>query len=409
MTKKRQVIVIGAGASGLIAAITARENGMDVLIVERMPKPGKKILATGNGKCNISNEYMNQQCFRTSNEEFLSKVLPSFTVEDTKVFFNRLGLLLKDKDGYLYPVSEQATAVLQALLYKIRSLNISIDMDTEVISIKKKGQTFLLQTKGKTYEADHVILSTGGKAYDKLGSNGSGYELAKSFGHSIIPVVPALTGLKTSLRCFKEWAGVRAKGKLSVFINGKFLVEEQGEIQFANYGISGVPTFQVSRFVTNALYTGKKVDIKLDLMPEFTIEELKSKLTSTIVMCSYKNVGELLEGFLPSKLIPYLIKTAGLSEENKVNQLKDQHITKLTDTIKGFMIPINGCNDFDQAQVCSGGVDTREINPETMESLKVKGLYLTGELLDVDGTCGGYNLQWAWTTGFIAGNSIRSI
>lgn len=402
-----EVMIIGGGASGLIAAIEAAKRGFSVCVIERLQKVGKKLLATGNGRCNMTNLAIHKNDYRSKNIEFPYQVLQKFSPTDTLAYFEELGVLSKDEKGYVYPRNEQATTVVSALELKLQSFNIPIYYEKEVMQIQKTSDGFyaVLQDNSKVF-GKYCVLAAGGKAQEKLGSNGSGYQLAKKFGHTIVPVVPALTGLHTSHKAISKWAGVRAKAGVSCKVDGKVVIKEQGEIQFTNYGISGVPTFQISRFATYGLQEKKKVEVMIDFASEYTKEELQQLIQRLLLQCSYKNIRELLEGIFSKKLVPILLSEANIVETTRSAQIKQTQIKQLISIIKSFALPIIGCNSFEQAQVCAGGVSVLEINPCTLESKKVKGLYIIGELLDVDGTCGGYNLQWAWASGYIAGNAM---
>ena len=402
------VIVIGGGASGMLAAIEARKKGASVCILERFAKLGKKILATGNGRCNLTNLSQKQEDYRSNIPSFAWDIIQRFGVEETLQYFEKLGVFWKEERGYVYPRSEQATAIVTALELKIQSLNIQVFYEKEVIHIEKKNQKFCIKTKeNECFYSNDCIVATGGKAQEKLGSNGSGYVLVKQLGHTITPIAPALTGLHTDHIATKTWAGVRANAAITCIVDGVVVAKEQGEIQFTNYGISGVPTFQISRYATLGLKKKSNVEIILDFCPEYSKKELKQHLFFLINQCYYKNIRELLEGIFSKKIVPILLQEVKIKDTTLAKQLSEQKIHSLLSIIKQFQLRVIDSNCFEQSQVCVGGVDVREIKKETMESKLVKGLYITGELLDVDGTCGGYNLQWAWATGYIAGSSIQ--
>lgn len=387
--KKRQVLIIGAGASGLTAAIMAARSGAAVTVLEQNEKPGKKICATGNGKCNFSNLAMPEDAYRGEHPEFVKKAFSQFSVNDTVDFFERLGIYPLDKYGYLYPRSNQAQSVVDVLCMEASALGVKIKTNEQAVSVKIRKsdeKKFYVLTKGWHYEADALILANGSKASAIAGSDGSGYALAESFGHKIIPVYPALTALKCKGNTFKTWAGVRTEGKITLLIDGKICKSEQGELQLTDYGISGIPVFQISRFAIRAAKEGKKAQLRVDFFPEASKEDVKKLLESRKNACPYKKEKELLTGLFPEKLIKVLTAQ------------KD-----LLLAIKEFPLEVTDGLSFAQAQVCSGGVDTAQVDPETMESLLCRDLYLTGELLDIDGTCGGYNLQWAWSSGAVAG------
>ena len=402
-----EVIVVGGGASGLIAAIEIAKRGISVCIVERFAKLGKKILATGNGRCNMTNLQLHKEDYRSEKPDFPYQVLQQFSARDTLSYFEKLGVLWKDENGYIYPRSEQATTVVSALELKIQSLNIPIYYEKEVIKIAKKdGEFQLLCQDGTTMTGRHCVIATGGKAQPKLGSNGSGYELAKQLGHTIIPVVPALTGLHTNHWAISHWAGVRAKASIACVVDKKMVWKEQGELQLTNYGVSGVPTFQISRYATDGFERGKQVVVAIDFAWEYSKEELETLLERLLTSCSYKNIREVLEGVFSKKLVPIFLKEAKIVETTRANQIQSNQLHTLVMVIKNFELLITGSNSFDQAQVCAGGVSVEEIQAMSLQSKKVEGLYFAGEVLDVDGTCGGYNLQWAWASGYVVGNAI---
>ena len=273
--KKRQVVIIGAGASGLMAAIMAARNGAAVTVLEQNEKPGKKICATGNGKCNFSNLVMPDDAYRGKHPEFVNHALAQFSVKDTVEFFKKLGIFPLDKNGYLYPRSNQAQSVVDVLCMEASNLGIKIKTNEQVIAIEteKNGRNFQVLTKGWHYEADALILANGSKASAISGSDGSGYELAESLKHHIIPVYPALTALKCKGPAFKVWAGVRTEGEVSLFIDGKFYKSERGELQLTEYGISGIPVFQISTYAIRAVRDGHKAALRINFMPELSEEE----------------------------------------------------------------------------------------------------------------------------------------
>ena len=407
MERKKRVAVVGAGASGIVAAIMAARGGAEVILIEHKDRVGKKILSTGNGKCNYTNDYMTTDCFRGEDLSTVSKVLKEFGTKETLDFFYELGILPKSRQGYYYPKSEQATAILDVLRMELERLNVQVLCDTHVSSIKKK-KDFMLQTASKRLNADCVILATGGKASSVLGSDGSGYDLAKSMGHSIAPVVPALVQLHAKGDFFKQVSGVRTEAKVSVKIDGKIVAEDTGELQLTNYGVSGIPVFQISRYASEALYKKKKPFVVLDFMPDMTKEELEDFLAMRIEKNPKKTAEELLVGIFNKKLIPVFLKKASISLKTYAYKLNSKEFISLINVLKSFELEIIKTNPFEQAQICAGGVRTEELYIPSMESKYVPGLYITGELLDVDGICGGYNLQWAWATGYLAGsNSVK--
>lgn len=413
------VIVIGAGASGLVAAIAAARKKSRVLIIEHKDRAGRKIAATGNGKCNYTNLVQRPECYRSEDADFPMRVLSCFGLNDTITFFEELGIVPKERDGYLYPYSEQASSVVQVLLMECERLNISIIYNMKVVRIDKpsaRAGEFTVYAadvsepgKEAGYRAGRVILATGGCASPKLGSDGSGYRLAKSLGHSIIKPLPALVQLKSDEKYLKAVSGVRVIAHASAMSQGRSFAEEIGEIIFTDYGISGIPIMQISRFAAKKLDAGKEVSLELDFMPDASYEDVKELLDKRLKRGRSKSLKQMMVGFLNNKLSVVILKQAHLNPEADCAKLSLKDMERLALTIKQFGMRITDTNSFDNAQATAGGIPTREIDDKTMESKIVKGLYIAGELIDVDGTCGGYNLQWAWSTGYLAGSAAGDV
>ncbi len=412
---EQDIIIIGAGASGLMAAITAARKGSRVLVIEQKDKAGKKILATGNGKCNYTNLVQNPECYRSDDSTFAMKVLSHFDYQKTIQFFEELGIIPRERNGYLYPNSEQATSIVQVLLAECDRLKVKIIYDVTVTELQHLDVGYKVFAKDSlkhscSYLSSNVILATGGCASPKLGSDGSGYTLAKSLGHRIIKPLPALVQLKASNKYCKTLSGVRTIGKVTVYQgndknNLRVLAVEEGELVFTDYGISGIPILQISRFVAKALDQGLKVNLAIDFFPQYSKNTVISMLRKRIEQSKHKNLEGMLVGFLNHKLNYIILKEAKQDPTCFCRDVKEHALEQIATQIKEFSMTITGTNSFDQAQVCSGGIPTTELDEATMESKLSKGLYLTGELVDVDGTCGGYNLQWAWSSGYMAGSS----
>lgn len=401
--KKRDVIIVGGGASGLLAAISAAREGANVTIIEQKDQLGKKILSTGNGRCNLTNEYMDTSCFRGDDTSIVEEVFNRFGYTETIAFFEELGVILKNRQGYIYPISDQAATVLAVLCMEIKRLQVEVLLNQTVQKIVRDKEKFTVHTTETVLKGDAVILATGGKAASVLGSDGSGYTLAKAFGHHLSPVVPALVQLKGKGNFYKQISGVRTQAKVSLYVNDEYVAEDTGELQLTNYGISGIPVFQISRFATKALYENESVRAEVDFIPSMSDDAFRTFLQVRLENHGHKQAEDFLVGVFHKKLIGLLLKASAIDTNNVMKQVSQEKLDKLASICKQFKIDIQGANDFEQAQVCAGGVCTTEINPHTMESVCTDGLYLTGELLDIDGICGGYNLQWAWSTGYIAG------
>ncbi|WP_313129009.1 NAD(P)/FAD-dependent oxidoreductase [Anaerocolumna sp.] len=400
------VLIVGGGASGLAAGIFAARGGHKVTIIEHKDKIGKKILATGNGKCNYTNLVQLPECYRSNDSTFPMKVLSVFGVHETIDFFRQLGIYPKERDGYVYPNSEQAASVVQVLEMELKRLKVNISLDVHVEHIQKVNNTFKLNTNKGDFTADKVILAAGGCASPNHGSDGSGYLLAKELGHKLVKPLPALVQLKSKEKYFKTLAGVRTEVYIQLFVNDRFAAEEKGELLIANYGVSGIPIFQLSRFAAKAINESKKVTLKIDFLPSLNWKETFDLITERMKINPKRTAEESMVGLFNNKLVFVMLKEAGIEPDLFCEKVNKKYITDLVNQIKEWKIPISETNSFEQAQVSAGGVNTAEITPTTMESKLVKGLYLTGELVDVDGTCGGYNLQWAWSTGAVAGMSL---
>lgn len=399
--------IIGGGASGLTAAIAAKraDKNAEVFIIEHKDTLGKKILSTGNGRCNLTNELMTAECFRSRQMPQVEKIVGQFGVEQTFSFFASMGVVLKSKSGYIYPRSGQASAVLEALTAQIQHLGISVytGMHVTDLTVSKKGWQIVCGEN--RLKADKVILAAGGKASAVLGSDGSGYTLAKSAGHTIIPVVPALVQLKIKAHPFVKAAGVRTDAKVTAVIEGQELSSDTGELQITAYGISGIPVFQISRYIAEAVYEKRSAQVQIDFVPEMSKNEWEQFLLQRSKDSGFLKGETFLESIFPAKLNAVLLKLAGIPSDTCIAALSKTMLLTLADYCKALTLTVADTNGFANAQVCAGGVDLSEVSPETMESRCQKGLYLTGELLDADGICGGYNLQWAWATGYLAGTN----
>ena len=401
-----KIAVIGGGASGLVAAIVAARNGAEVAIYEKMNKVGKKILATGNGRCNYTNMNMSIDRYHSKNLKLAENAMNFFDLNKTISFFENLGIYpYVDGSGKVYPNSLQASSMLDVLKYETERLKIEEITDFEVKELRKSKDKFSIISKDIVYNADKVILCCGGKASPQLGSDGSGYEIAKSFGHNIIEPSPALVQLKLQGKYFKRITGIRFDGIVNSFTDKRQIREDEGEILFTDYGISGPPILQISRKVIEAMNKGERVFISVDMFPNLTKVMLYELLRDRFAKVSYKGIEDGLVGFINKKLISVVLVEAGFDKLDKeCGKLNKKEIYKIIDILKEWKFEVTGHNTWQQAQSTAGGVTLSEINPNTLESTKVKGLYFAGEILDVDGDCGGFNLQWAWSSGYAAGH-----
>lgn len=407
--RQKRLVVVGAGASGLAAAISAARMGCAVQILEAEDRPGKKILATGNGKCNYTNSSLAPEKYRSDGMDILQQILKQFTWQEAVAWMKDIGIWPTQREGYFYPASGQAASVAECLLLEAKRLSVEIHTNTAVTGIKKK-QCFRIETKeGTVYEADAVILSAGTFAGLRGKSYPDGMGLAQGLKLKLQTPVPALTALKGDGRFRtsgygKLWNGVRVHASVGLYAGKVLQAEDCGEVQLTEYGVSGIPVFQVSRFASYALLRKQPVKLVLDLMPTLTEEALGEELLRRSCM-EGRNAREQLSGLWNAKLAAVLLKAVQLSAERP---LQKGHCTMLAQMAKAFPVGIAGTNSLEQSQVCAGGVLLSEINSTTMECKTIKQLYLTGELLDADGICGGYNLHWAWTTGILAGRAAAN-
>lgn len=437
---ENRVVVAGGGASGLMAAITAAENGATVTILEHKDRVGRKILMTGNGRCNLTNMSDVRGKYYSSDPDSLDRIydtLVRFDAGKTRDFFKRLGLYTKEKrDGGVYPVSEQAAIVLDVLRSACDRLGVRIRTDCEITAVRPArtgGGTVSVtqyicmdqeqrkQNRGKgrmiskkeEIKYDRLILAVGGKAAPVSGSDGSGYELVKKLGHSIIEPLPALVQLRCEGSFFKALSGVRAQGRVGLLIDGRETASEEGELQLTDYGISGIPVFQLSRLASRAVYDGKQCDASINFISY--IAEDSSGIFDEVIdnhmkKFSYKTVEEFLAGMVHKKVAAVVCKQNGIASGMTVGQTGAARLADCIGMLADFRVKVTAPNSFENAQVCCGGVPLGEVD-ENFMSRRHSGIYLVGELLDCDGICGGYNLQWAWATGAIAGTdaALRTI
>jgi len=398
----KKIAVIGAGASGIIAALKASENNQ-VILIDGNDKCGKKILLTGNGRCNYWNSDIAVEQYETDSKEALEDILSEENKMDTLNFLDGIGIYPKIKNGYYYPFSNQAASVREILDKEIRNRKIEIKYGSKVKEVIKQNDNFVitLDNNEKIY-ADKVIVATGSKAYPKTGSDGFGYEIADKFGHNVNMVVPALTQLKANEKFLKDWENVRCDAKVSLFVDDEKLKEDVGEIQLTANGISGICVFNISGLASKNISFGRKVEVVINFLPHLEnnfyawISERAEKMPD-------KTVEEILESIFNYKLMFVLLKQASVLKDKKWNELSENSKRSLCDKIESFRLNIIDTESFDKAQVCTGGVSLSQINTTTFESKIVPNLYFVGEVLDVDGKCGGFNLAFAWISGYLAG------
>ena len=401
---KTEIAVIGGGASGLMAAVTAKKSGKEVIILERKDRILKKVLITGNGRCNITNVNANISNYFGKNISSVENILNRFTPQDTMDFFNELGIICNEENrGKVYPLSGQASSVVDALRFEAERLGIKIETEFYVRKIEKDGFKFRIYSEDrKKIEAGRVILAAGGQSYPELGSNGSGFELAKELGHSVTKLSPSIVQLKTEKHQVKGLQGIKTDVAVTAYGDNKKICTYDGELLFTDYGISGNVVFNIS-FVM-PLY--KNVEFEIDFMEKFDYNELYEMLKERKRILSHLTMENYFNGMINKKLGQFLSKVSGIEKLSKpVKDLNDSDIRKLCTVLKKYRVKILETTGFKNAQVTAGGVSLDEVNAETLESKIVKGLYFSGEVLDVYGECGGFNLQWAWASGYIAGEN----
>ena len=412
------IIIIGGGASGLCTAIQSKTEINTVLVLDHNSVPGKKILSTGNGRCNLTNVNASVDLFDSNPEGlvpymtsgdplFYQQVISQFDCHDTVNFFAENGLLCTDKNGYIYPRSEQAVSVQEVLKNRCEDLGIDVVVNHDVRSItKKKDHEFVVDSR---YECLNLVLATGGLSGASTGNDGSGYKMAQSFGHHLIDPTPALCGIRCNDQIYRYLKGTRTDGKLSFKAQGKE-ISVHGNIQFTDYGISGIPAFQISSIIGYMLAIGETPVITVDLMPEIALYELVNLLYRNYKLIPSKKrhdkpAQRMLAGILNQNVINAVIRR--FSAAGSAND-PDSMCLALARAIKLFQVHPYELMPFENAQTTAGGICTDEIDPLTMESKLVKGLFFTGEIIDVNGICGGYNLQWAFSTASICGKTLQA-
>lgn len=402
----REIAVIGGGAAGMTAAVFAAAAGAAVTVFEKNDRVGKKILSTGNGRCNFSNENMDVAFFRGSGTALADNILDRFGVAQTKDFFSSLGMRIRDRGGYLYPASDQASTVLDLLRYELARRNIVVHTGEAVreLSCDRNKEKFLVRGQKKSGYYDAVILACGGCAAPNTGSDGDGFRLAKQFGHRIITPVPALVALRCKEKFYKQAAGVRCDAGLTLRVAGKTVCEERGELQLTDYGISGIPTFQISRFAARALLEKKSAVVRISFLPDFDEADCEAFFQSRLREACEDTMDVFVTGIVNKKIGRMLLKLAGIRETEKAKDVLPAAFDRLWRLYCGLETEVSGTNGFDKAQVSAGGVDCGEVTDSLM-SKRQPGLYFAGEILDIDGICGGYNLQWAWSSGAVAGKA----
>lgn len=404
--EQRKIGIIGAGPAGMMSAIYACQNGADVTIFEKNDRVGKKLAITGKGRCNVTNDCDNNEFLKNviSNPKFLYASINYFSTEDTKSFFENAGVPLKTERGRrVFPVSDKAGDIVFALKRTMLEYGAKL-VNERVIGINtENGRVTGLKTDKANYKFDAVILATGGASYPQTGSDGDGYKFAKKCGIEVTPLIPSLVPLETTEN-LSEIMGVSLKNvtlKIKNNDTGKIVFEELGEMLFTHFGLSGPLVLSASCHMNN-MREGKYTAL-VDFKPALDIKTLDKRILSDFSKQQNKDFSNALGGLLPSKIIPYIVKKSGISPYEKVNNITKEQRAKLVEVLKGLSLDIKAFRSIKEAIVTSGGIKVSEINPSTMESKKIKGLYFAGEVIDVDAYTGGYNLQIAFSTGALAG------
>lgn len=406
----KRILIVGGGASGIAAALQAAQTDptAHITILERLDRVGKKILATGNGRCNLGNWGIAPEVYHSRTPNRLAQLLDAMPAEKTVSFFEQLGLLtITDDAGRIYPYARQASMLLDILRYALEQAHISIICGTEVTAITRQKRPFSVQTAdGHEYPADAVILTTGGKAAPKQGSNGSGYPLAAAFGHSCTPLYPSLVGLRCRSRLLARLKGLRTQAQITLYTDGQRAASDRGELQWNEYGISGIPAMNLSG--TLAVCSPYDcAEVRIDFFPDFDYHELRARLTQRIRHRGEQPLEILLSGTIPKRILSAVCQSLSLPLTQTGFALTRREVDSLLSALKGWTLPVTGTQPWEQAQVTAGGIPLTEID-DTFQSQRQPNLYLAGEILDAAGDCGGFNLHWAWCSGMIAGQAAVS-
>ncbi len=401
----KHIAVIGGGASGLVAAFFAsRENR--VVLFEKQKKIGRKILITGNGRCNLSNSQIDVTKYHGKNPKFVLNLFSRFGLDETISFFESIGIpVIEKSNGRIFPASLQASTVVQVLEYELLRRGVDIKLHRRIDTIIPEGKKIKVITAGReVYYFDSIILAAGSCAFSPVGASKIGYQLASSLGHNVYEPFPSILPINIPLKIIHRLEGIKWDCRVMAERNGRIVSQAEGELLFTKYGISGPASLDISRAVNENIIEGRNPEIAIDLFPELQHEELSIKL-SRLWEDTGKSVSFSLIGLLHNRMPSVLLKIAGVDPERRVADLSKTEREAILRTLKSLRLKPGRPRSFDEAVVAAGGVDIDELNPTTMESTIVKNIYITGELLDIDGDSGGYNLQFAWSSGAVAGMS----
>ena len=402
------IAIIGAGAAGLMAAITASEKGSKVHLYEQNSRPAKKILASGNGRCNISNTQVSSADYFGHNPEFSSFALNHFTFLQLQKFCKNIGLLLNIlDDGRAYPLSNEAKSVALSFETYAKSCGVEIFTEHTITNIEKKNSSFFLHTALNISDAyDKVLICTGSEAAPQLGGSASGYELASALGHTLAPTYPSLVQLHINSTLHAKMSGIKLDAEVTLFINGTKEQTIKGDILFTKYGISGFAILDISQMASEALMNHQVVDIGLDLLPKFERQSLSSQLLQMAQNLPSHKIETILSGLLPLKLVKVLLEDTNISTQTLGGEIHTKTAKQIISKIKDWRFEISDTHGFKHAEVSGGGINTDEVNDKTMESKKCKGLYFAGEVLDIVGRRGGFNFQFAFASAHLAATDM---
>lgn len=397
--QKNSLTIIGAGASGLLCSILAAKKGIAVTLLEQQSKVGRKILASGNGKCNIGNRYPTLDRYHSNDSHFVASLLDGYDAESIIKIFHSLGIaIIEGKEHKLFPMSMQASAVVEILRYEADSLGVELLTSYRVISLHKEREYFIIESdEHPLRQASRVLLACGSMAAPQLGGSNLGVDIASSLGHRVIPSYPSLVQLCSDEKWVKEVSGVKVDAKVKFYANGTYISQKRGDILFTNYGISGLAILDISRDVNTALQEYSYCELHLDLFPNSSKEQLINLFLSYVEKTNNKPIEVWLLSFLNKKIIPRVIAQSK-TKAKTVAQLNKKELIKLIYSLKNLKLSISKSRGYQGAEVASGGVDTQQIDSHTLESRIVPNLYITGEMLDVDGDRGGFNFHFAWVT-----------
>ena len=406
MSSQEHIVIVGGGASGLAAAVFCARmlGGERVLVLEKGPRVGKKLLATGNGTCNLSNIHAARPYYHGDDPSFVTAALEKFSPQDAIAFFENIGVSCTVRDnGRVYPRCEQAGAVLDCLRLTLDQLGVTVRCDTAVTDIVKNGDGFLVKTATDTIAADRVLLAVGGAAAPALGGSAEGYRLATP--HRKTPLFPSIVQVKTDTAFVKAMKGLRIDAAVAFVKDGTTLATHTGEVLFTEYGLSGPAVMQISR-VAGQWERRKQGTLTavLDLLPDLSRDDVMGELRARRTLG--RRGEDFLTGLLNKRIGQTVCRAAGVPLAEVTDGLSDRQLRAVCDTIKGFAFPVFGTQGFGGAQVTAGGIATDEVDPNTMESRLIKGMYILGEALDIDGDCGGFNLQWAWSSAYAAACAV---